>query len=132
MFPPMWPRPMNPMLSISVPSFDFGDVVVGELDARHVDDRIDLIRTTEADDCAVDGRVAERPGDRDGADAHVVALRDRPHSSDERQIVREARLLEAWVVPAPVVVRECREALAGHRARQEARAHRRVDDYADP
>jgi hypothetical protein len=40
------------MLSISVPSFDFGDVVVNELEIRRVDDRVDLIRTTEADDRA--------------------------------------------------------------------------------
>jgi hypothetical protein len=31
------------------------------------DDRVDLVRAAEADDRAVDGRVAQRPGDGNGA-----------------------------------------------------------------
>ena len=44
---------------------------------------------------------------------------------------REQRLLEARVVLAPVVVRQARDPLAGHRAGEQPGAHRRVDDDAD-
>ena len=45
---------------------------------------------------------------------------------------RELRLLEALAVLAPVVLGQALDPLARHRAGQQAGAHRRVDDHADP
>ena len=44
----------------------------------------------------------------------------------------QLRLVEARVVLAPVVVGHALDPLPGHPAGQESRAHRRVDDHADP
>jgi hypothetical protein len=42
------------------------------------------------------------------------------------------RLGEAPVLLAPVIVRQRRDPIAGHPARQQPGSHRRVDDHADP
>ena len=44
---------------------------------------------------------------------------------------RELRLLKARAVPAPVVLGQALDALPGHRAGQQARAHRRIGDHPD-
>src|SRR5690348_3717406 len=107
MFPPMCPKPTNPIfvvvVAISCPPFDHCDVVVVELEVGGVDDRIYLVRSAEADDRACDGRVAERPGDCDRAGGDAVALRHGLEALDERKPLAELRLLEAWVVLAPIV-----------------------------
>ena len=54
-----------------------------------------------------------------------------PQPLDEAEVLREARLLEARVVLAPVVLGQVRDPLTGHRAGQQAGAHRRVDDHPD-
>ena len=57
-------------------SFDLLDVLGAELEARRAEDRVDLVGPAEADDRAIDGRVAQRPRDRDRPRRRVVALRD--------------------------------------------------------
>src|SRR5215218_9112652 len=136
MFPPMCPKPTKPtfvvVVAISCPPFDHCDVVLAELEVGGVDDRICLVWSAEADDRAVDGRVAESPGDRGRAGGDAVALRHGLEALDERKPLAEPRLLEAWVVLAPVVLGQAGDPLAGHRTGQQAGAHRRVDDHADP
>jgi hypothetical protein len=41
-------------------SFDFGYAVVGEVEVRGAEDRVDLRRAAETDDSPVDRRVAQR------------------------------------------------------------------------
>jgi hypothetical protein len=59
----MCPRPTKPtfavVVAISCPPFDHHDVIVAELEVGRADDRINLIRSTEADNRAVDGRIVE-------------------------------------------------------------------------
>src|SRR5438552_1727720 len=121
MFPPMCPRPTKPIfafvVAISCPPFDHHDVIVAELEVGRADDRIDLIRSTEADDRAVDGRIVERPGDRDRTWRHAVALRHGLDPLDERKLLAELRLLETRVVLAPVVLGQACDSLTRHRAR---------------
>src|SRR5439155_18781582 len=135
MFPPMCPRPTKPIFvvvaAISCPPFDRRDVFLAELEVSGVDDRIYLVRSAEADDRAVDGGIAECPGDRDGTGGHAVALGHGLEALDERKPLAELRLLETWVVLAPVVLGQACDPLAGHRPGQQAGAHRRVDDHAD-
>src|SRR5262245_6325499 len=116
-----------------VPSaFELGDVVVGELEVRGDDDRVDLVRPAEAGDRAVDGRAAQRPRDGHRAGLDAVARRDPLQPLDQLEVARELRLPEAVAAPAPVVLGQALDALAGHLPGQEARGHRRVDDHADP
>src|ERR1700675_1486277 len=117
MLPPMWPRPTKPMLVISAISgtpFERRDILVAQLEIRRADDRVDLVGAPEADDRAVDGRVSQRPGDRDGARSRVEPAPDRLEPLHEREIPRESWLPELLVVPAPVVLRQALDALAGH------------------
>src|SRR5919199_156704 len=110
MLPPMCPRPTKPIVPVvaamSRAPFDLGDVVVAELEVGGGDDGIDLVGAAEADDRAVDGRMRQRPRGRDGAGARLVALGHGAQPLDEREVLREAGLLEARVVLAPVVVRK--------------------------
>src|SRR5579864_7673128 len=128
MLPPMWPRPTKPILVVCVfmsgTPFDDGEVVAAQLEVGGADDRIDLVGPSEADDRAVDGRVTQGPGDGDGAKARVVALCNGTHALDDREALGEARLLEARIVLAPVVLGQAGEPFARHRACQQARAHR--------
>ena len=75
-----------------VASFDLGDVLVGELEVRRGEDRVDLVGAAEADDRAVDGRVAQRPRDRDRARRGVVALGDGAQSLDQLEVAGQLRL----------------------------------------
>src|SRR4051794_32435804 len=109
MLPPMWPRPTKPMLVISAisgTSFQRRDILVAQREVRRADDRVDLIGAPEADDRAVDSRVSQRPGDRDGARGRVEPARDRLQSLHEREILRKLRLRELLAAPAPVVLRQ--------------------------
>src|SRR5919198_6318474 len=101
MFPPMWPRPTNPIFALffmSVLSFDRLEVVVGQLEVGGVDDRVDLVGSAKADDRAVDGSIGKRPGDGDGADARAMAICHGAEALDDCEVFGEARLLEARVV----------------------------------
>src|SRR5919106_3958417 len=135
MFPPMWPRPTKPIVSsvpgMSGPPFDRGEIGLAELEIGRLDDRLDLVRAAEAGDRTVDSRVGERPGDGDGADAGAVLLGHRAQPLDEREVLGKARLLEARVALAPVIVRERGDALARHRPGEHPGAHRRIDDDPD-
>src|SRR5919197_5721593 len=136
MFPPMWPSPTKPMVvvvsAMSGTPFDVGDVLVAELEVGAVDDRVDLVGAAEADDGAVDGGILQRPCNRDRADACLVTVCDAAQPLDEREVLREPRLLEARVAFAPVVVGERSQPLPSHRPGQHSGAHRRVDDDPDP
>ena len=118
MRPPIAPRPMNPIavLIVCAPSISSMSSAVSSRFGGG-EDRVDLVGAAEADDRAVDGRVAQRPGDRDGARRGVVALGDRGEPLDELEVARELRFAEALVVLAPVVVGEALDPLAGHRRR---------------
>src|SRR5438034_6557739 len=121
MLPPMWPRPTNPMLgevavAMSALPFDRGDVVVVQVEVRGYEDRIDLVGAAESNDGSVDGRVAQRPCDRDHPRGGVVALRDVAEALDELEVARELGLLEPLASPAPVVVRQGFDSLARHRS----------------
>src|ERR671922_224633 len=134
-FPPMWPRPTKPIVVVaSVMSgapFDRREVVLVEVEVGGADDRVDLVGAAEADDRAVNRRVDQRPGDGDGADTRLVAVRHRPQALDQLEVLREPRLLEARVALAPVVVGKARDPLARHRAGEHPGAHRRVGDHPD-
>src|SRR5438270_3633764 len=136
MFPPMCPRPMKPIfvvvVAISCTPFDRCDVVVAELEVGGAGDWVYLLRSAEADDRAVDGRIAARPSHRDRTRGDAVVLRHRLEALDKREPLAELGLLETWVVLAPVVLGQVRDPLAGHPAGQKAGPHRRVDDHTDP
>ena len=74
----------------------------------------------------------QRPGDRDRARGRVMTVGDRPQPLHQREVLGQLRLLEALAALAPVVLGQLLDPLAGHRAGQQAGAHRRVDDHADP
>jgi hypothetical protein len=87
-----------------VPPSISANVVVGELEARGGEDRVDLVGAAEADDRAGDGGVAQHPGDGDRAGGGVVAIGDRSQALDQVEVSRQLRLVEPWVVLAPVVL----------------------------
>src|SRR6478672_9794986 len=61
-----------------------------------------------------------------------MPTRHGPEALDEGKLLAELGLLEAWIALAPVIVRQGCDSLAPHGTRQQARPHRRVDDYANP
>ena len=62
------------VVGISHPPFDGCDSVVAELEARGVEDRVDLIGMPEPDDSAVDRGVPQRPGDGERAGRRPESL----------------------------------------------------------
>ncbi len=95
---PIRPTPSSPTRAVrlvvcassSSAPFDFGDVVVGEVEGRAGQDRVDLVGAAEADDRAVDGRVAQRPGDGDRARGGVVPVGDRIAGASTSSRLRES------------------------------------------
>src|SRR5262245_32255560 len=122
----------RPLRRSGVRRLEGGRLVLAEHERGAGEDLVDLVGAPEPDDGAVDRRVAEGPGDRDRARSRPVALRDRAQPLHELEVRRELRLAEALAAAAPVVVGQRRDPLAGHLPGQQARAHRRVDDDADP
>ena len=59
-----------------------------------------------------------------------MALADFPQALDERNILRQPRLLELNVATSPVAVRQTRRALPRHRSGQQAGGHGRIDNHA--
>src|SRR6266576_808142 len=98
MFPPMCPRPTKPIfvvvVAISSPPFDHRDVVFAQLEVGGFDDWIHLVRSAEADDRAVDGRIAERPGNRGRTGSHAMASRHGLEALHERKPLAELWFLE--------------------------------------
>ena len=57
---------------------------------------------------------------------------DHAEPFDEFEIVGEPRLVELRAALPPVILGQAGNPFTGHRAREQTRAHRRVDDHADP
>ena len=108
---------------------ELGDVLVGQLELWRGEDRIDLVRAAEADDRAVDRRVAERPGDRDGPRRRLRAAR-RPlrRAPRSRSSAGRGSADRACASRRPAASRPARASCCP----SGARPHRRVDDHADP
>ena len=67
---------------------------------------VDLLRQPGPDDRARDAGDRERPRDRERGEAGILRLvRDGDESFDERQVLREARLVEVRSPAAPIIVR---------------------------
>ena len=86
----------------------------------------------EADDRAVHGRVAQGPGDGDGAGRHVVALGHRLQALHQREVLGELRLAE----PRRRGLRQSSSGRPSIRSRvippaEHPGPHRRVDDHPD-
>src|SRR5947209_18383688 len=75
-------------------SFDLGEILVGELEARRREDRVDLVGVPKTDDRAVYGRVSQRPRDGDRAGGRSVTLGDRREPLHECQMGGELWLQE--------------------------------------
>ena len=139
MLPPMCPRPTKPMpvgcrlgrhlmpslrwcATSSSPSSSFAAATIGSTWSGR---RKPTIAPSTAGLRSVQA-TATAPG--------VVSWRSATacSRSTSARCSRQLRLLEALAVLAPVVVGQLLDPLAGHRAGQQARAHRRVDDHADP
>jgi hypothetical protein len=69
--------------------FDRREIIAAELEVGGADDRVDLAGAAEAHNRAVDGLVRQRPGDRDGAGAGVVAVGHRADPLDEAEVLRQ-------------------------------------------
>src|SRR5436305_349298 len=96
MLPPMVPRPTNPiaglvveLLDISRPPFDARDVLVAKLEMCRVDDRIHLVGAAEADDGAVNRRIAQRPGDCDRTRRRLMVPGHRSQPLHEGEMLGE-------------------------------------------
>ena len=79
------------------------EILVGQLKIRRDEERVDLVGRTEANDRAIDSRVAERPRDGDRSRNGVVAVGDRAQALDQVQVPGELRLGEALIMFAPIV-----------------------------
>jgi hypothetical protein len=85
----------------------------------------------EAHDRSVDASVAQGPCDR-APPVPAVMVSDGPRPLHERETFRQPRFLLAKIVLAPVAVGQVSNPLPPHRARQQTRGHRGVDDDAHP
>src|SRR5581483_11869025 len=103
----------------------------GEAELGGTDVGINLRGTARAYDRAGHSRIGQRPGNRSLGGRALIKLGNLAQLLDQGQVARETRLLKLFVVLAPVVVGQARDALTRHLAAEQSRLHGRIDDDAD-
>jgi len=117
------PRPRLP---------NFLNLVGTELDAGSAGNIVCLFCAANANDRPRDSRILQGPSDRHLARGCIVSFARGTQSFDQLQIAGEQWLLEIRALLPPVVFGQSRDPLASHRAAQQTRSHRGVDNDANP
>ena len=120
----------SPLRSSAIASSISTQLALSELEVRAGQPAVDVARQAGADDRSGDARLGQRPGDRESRQRRPQPLGQRTEALDEREIAAEQRLGEERGVTAPVVRIEVGDPLGVEGARQQPRAHRRIDEHA--
>src|SRR5713101_7294320 len=112
-------------------AFNLSYVLRGQLDFAGAHDFFGLLGIAGSDDGPGYGGKTKSPCDGDRAWNGLVTGGDFLQAVNQLKIFGKARLAKFWTVLAPIVFRQLGDALASHRAGEQARGHWRVDDHAD-
>src|ERR1700730_288256 len=90
-----------------------------------------LLRVACADDRAGHGRISKGPRDRNLTGRTLNPFADFSQTLNQREILRQPRLLKLDVATAPIAFRKICRSVARHRAGQQSGRHWRIDNHAD-